>query len=43
VLERFPVGDHHAYLLEPCAAHGGGAERQFDFHRAKRPDPGHPA
>jgi flavin reductase (DIM6/NTAB) family NADH-FMN oxidoreductase RutF len=43
VLERFAVGDHHAYLLEPCAAHGAGEERQFDFHRAKRIDAGHPA
>jgi flavin reductase (DIM6/NTAB) family NADH-FMN oxidoreductase RutF len=41
VLERLPVGDHHAYLLEPCAAHSGGRERQFDFHRAKRIEPGH--
>jgi flavin reductase (DIM6/NTAB) family NADH-FMN oxidoreductase RutF len=43
VLERLPVGDHHAYLLEPCAAQSDGRERQFDFHRAKRIDAGHPA
>ena len=43
VLERIAVGDHHAYLLEPCAARSDARERQFDFHRAKRIDPGHPA
>jgi flavin reductase (DIM6/NTAB) family NADH-FMN oxidoreductase RutF len=41
VLDRFDVGDHHAYLLEPFEAHTDGGERQFDFHRAKRIDPGH--
>jgi flavin reductase (DIM6/NTAB) family NADH-FMN oxidoreductase RutF len=43
VLERFDVGDHQAYLLEPCEAHSGGGERQFDFHRARRIEAGHPA
>ena len=43
VLERFDAGDHQAYLLEPVEAHSGGREQQFDFHRARRIDAGHPA
>ncbi len=43
VLERRPLGDHIAHLLEPFAAvkddHGG----TFAFHRAKRLEPGHQA
>jgi flavin reductase (DIM6/NTAB) family NADH-FMN oxidoreductase RutF len=41
ILERFDVGDHHAFLLEPFESHSDGDERQFDFHRAKRIEPGH--
>jgi flavin reductase (DIM6/NTAB) family NADH-FMN oxidoreductase RutF len=41
VLERFDVGDHMAFLLDPFEAHSDGGERQLDFHRAKRIEPGH--
>lgn len=43
ILERIEAGDHHAFLLDPFEAHSDARERQFDFHRAKRIDPGHPA
>jgi flavin reductase (DIM6/NTAB) family NADH-FMN oxidoreductase RutF len=42
VLERLPAGDHDAFLLEPFAA-ASAKEEQFDFHRAKRIEPGHEA
>ncbi len=42
VLERLPAGDHDAFLLEPFAA-ASANEEQFDFHRAKRIEPGHEA
>jgi flavin reductase (DIM6/NTAB) family NADH-FMN oxidoreductase RutF len=35
ILQRFPAGDHWAYLLAPIAAHSGGRERGFTFHRAR--------
>jgi flavin reductase (DIM6/NTAB) family NADH-FMN oxidoreductase RutF len=41
ILERMPVGDHVAHLLEPIAAHSDPSERPFTFHRAKRIKPGH--
>jgi flavin reductase (DIM6/NTAB) family NADH-FMN oxidoreductase RutF len=41
ILERLPAGDHCAHLLEPFAAHSGGGERGFTFHRARGMDPGH--
>jgi flavin reductase (DIM6/NTAB) family NADH-FMN oxidoreductase RutF len=41
VLERFELGDHVGFLLEPVAAHHGSRGRQFTFHRAKRIEPGH--
>jgi flavin reductase (DIM6/NTAB) family NADH-FMN oxidoreductase RutF len=41
ILERMAVGDHHAFLLEPCEASSDTAERPFTFHRAKRIEPGH--
>jgi flavin reductase (DIM6/NTAB) family NADH-FMN oxidoreductase RutF len=40
---RFDGGDHVAYVLAPVAAEHGPTERQFNFHRAKRIEPGHPA
>jgi flavin reductase (DIM6/NTAB) family NADH-FMN oxidoreductase RutF len=43
VLDRFPAGDHHAFLLEPFEAASDAREEQFDFHRAKRMQPGHEA
>lgn len=43
ILERCPVGDHVAFLLEPIAAERGEEVRPFPFHRAKRIDPGHEA
>jgi flavin reductase (DIM6/NTAB) family NADH-FMN oxidoreductase RutF len=41
VLERFELGDHVGFLLEPVEAHHGSRGRQFTFHRAKRIEPGH--
>lgn len=41
ILERFPAGDHHAYLLEPFEAASDPGQAQFDFHRAKRMRSGH--
>ncbi len=43
VLDRMPAGDHHAFLLEPFEASGSGGERPFEFHRARRIEPGHEA
>lgn len=43
VLDRRPVGDHVAFLLEPIAAERGEELRPFPFHRAKRIEPGHEA
>jgi flavin reductase (DIM6/NTAB) family NADH-FMN oxidoreductase RutF len=43
VLERFPVGDHSALLLEPIDGGASDDPSQFDFHRAKRLEPGHEA
>lgn len=43
ILDRFPAGDHHAFLLEPFEAASDDDEAQFDFHRAKRIEPGHEA
>jgi flavin reductase (DIM6/NTAB) family NADH-FMN oxidoreductase RutF len=43
ILDRFPAGDHVAYLLAPTEAHVDRSEGQFDFHRAKGIAPGHDA
>jgi flavin reductase (DIM6/NTAB) family NADH-FMN oxidoreductase RutF len=43
VLERLDAGDHQAVLLEPVAAGAGASTTQFDFHRARRLEPGHEA
>lgn len=43
VLDRVDLGDHVGFLLEPVAAHRGHRGLQFEFHRAKRIEPGHPA
>ena len=42
VLERVDAGDHQALLVEPFES-GEGDVSQFDFHRAKRFEPGHEA
>jgi flavin reductase (DIM6/NTAB) family NADH-FMN oxidoreductase RutF len=41
ILERFTVGDHVGFLLEPFAAENGGDAAPFLFHRTKRLEPGH--
>lgn len=43
VLERLDLGDHVGFLLEPVESHRQQHESPFDFHRAKRIEPGHPA
>jgi flavin reductase (DIM6/NTAB) family NADH-FMN oxidoreductase RutF len=45
ILQCIPAGDHFAYLLAPIAAHSGGRERGFTFHRARvmELEPGHEA
>lgn len=43
VLDRMSVGDHCALLLEPIEAGSNDHPSQFDFHRAKRFEPGHEA
>ena len=43
ILQRLDLGDHGGFLLEPVAAHWEGSESHFEFHRAKRMEPGHPA
>lgn len=43
IVERIAAGDHHAFVLEPFEAGSDPAERQFDFHRARRMEPGHEA
>jgi flavin reductase (DIM6/NTAB) family NADH-FMN oxidoreductase RutF len=41
VLDTFDAGDHRGLLLEPIAAGASDDPSQYDFHRAKRLDPGH--
>ena len=43
VLDRLPVGDHLALLLQPIDGGANDDPSQFDFHRAKRFAPGHEA
>lgn len=43
VLDRAGLGDHVGFLLEPVEAHRAHREATFEFHRAKRIQPGHPA
>jgi flavin reductase (DIM6/NTAB) family NADH-FMN oxidoreductase RutF len=42
VLERFDLGDHHGFLLEPFAAEHAGPEH-YSVQRAARVEPGHEA
>jgi flavin reductase (DIM6/NTAB) family NADH-FMN oxidoreductase RutF len=41
ILERFPAGDHWAFLLDPFEAADDPGGRPFTFHRARRMCPGH--
>ena len=43
ILERMDAGDHTAFLLEPFEAASDPGEGSFEFHRARRMDPGHEA
>jgi flavin reductase (DIM6/NTAB) family NADH-FMN oxidoreductase RutF len=43
VLDRLDLGDHVGFLLEPVQAHRAHPESHFEFQRAKRIEPGHPA
>jgi flavin reductase (DIM6/NTAB) family NADH-FMN oxidoreductase RutF len=43
VLERTEAGDHQAILLEPFEWGESEDPSQYDFHRAKRLEPGHEA
>jgi flavin reductase (DIM6/NTAB) family NADH-FMN oxidoreductase RutF len=43
ILDRFPVGDHVAFLLEPTEADHAEPVRQFPFRRARQMEPGHSA
>lgn len=43
VLDRFDLGDHAGFLLEPIAAHEEGGGPYLSFHQAKQIKPGHPA
>ncbi len=42
VLDRFEVGDHVAFLVEPVAAAAGGIGGQLSFQDVRRLRPGHP-
>lgn len=42
ILERRPVGDHTAFLLEPVDVHAGGGSF-FPFRKAQEFEPGHEA
>ena len=43
IVGRMEVGDHDAFVLDPFEAASDGGEGQFNFHRAKRMEPGHEA
>ena len=43
VLGRMDAGDHDAFLLEAVLAERGSGADEFQFHRAKRIEPGHEA
>jgi flavin reductase (DIM6/NTAB) family NADH-FMN oxidoreductase RutF len=42
VLDRFEVGDHAAFLVEPIAAAAGRIDGQLSFQDVRRLRPGHP-
>jgi flavin reductase (DIM6/NTAB) family NADH-FMN oxidoreductase RutF len=41
IVDRVPVGDHVAFVLDPIEAEADAGEGQFAFHRAKAIAPGH--
>ena len=41
ILERVDAGDHWAFVLDPFEAASDSGQRQFDFQRAQRMQPGH--
>jgi len=43
ILERFPAGDHCAFLLDPFHAESHAERGHFTFHRARRLELGHEA
>ena len=43
MLDRFDLGDHVGFLLEPIAAHQEASGPYFTFHQAMRIEAGHPA
>jgi flavin reductase (DIM6/NTAB) family NADH-FMN oxidoreductase RutF len=43
ILDRMDAGDHTAFLLEPFEAASDPGEGPFEFHRARRMEPGHEA
>ena len=43
IIDRVPAGDHWAFLLDPVEARSDADERPFNFHRARRLEPGHEA
>ena len=43
ILDRMEGGDHRVFLLEPFEAASAPREEPFEFHRARRMQPGHEA
>ena len=43
ILDRVEGGDHRVFLLEPFEAGSAPGEGGFEFHRARRMQPGHEA
>ena len=43
ILDRLDGGDHRVFLLEPFEAASAPGEGPFEFHRARRMEPGHEA
>ena len=43
VVDRFDLGDHVGFLLDPVEVQLEVPQRQFNFHRARRIDAGHGA
>ncbi len=43
ILDRMEGGDHRVFLLEPFEAGSAPGEGGFEFHRARRMQPGHEA
>jgi flavin reductase (DIM6/NTAB) family NADH-FMN oxidoreductase RutF len=43
ILERFDLGDHEGFLLDPIAGRRGDDAPEYDFQQAKHIRAGHPA